>query len=275
MTVRLNGRVFNTDMSTQVVLNGARPIKPNGLVPTSSPVGFFDVTWNGNHFYPPPSGSVLYLPGYPGQGSVITDYSGQGNHGTIAGASWAMLPSGIWYLSGDGVDDWVDCGSGASLDNIAVKTITAWIYVNAGSTWWRIATKAEQNDDGWLFTYDPSYLSFGQDFATTNGRWNTPANSILEETWYLVAVVYDRALTTNDPIIYINGVSQVITEVSTPVGTVNSDAASPLYVGARQLAGVAGGFFNGRIAFARLYNRAITLDEIAGSFYNEKHLFGL
>lgn len=65
--------------------------------------------------YPPPAGSVLWLPGYPPLGSTIRDFSGNNNHGTITGATWSRLPSGLWVLNFDGADDIINCGSGASL----------------------------------------------------------------------------------------------------------------------------------------------------------------
>ena len=55
--------------------------------------------WNGHRFPPPESGNVLYLPGYPAQGSTIQDFSGNGNNGAITGATWTRLSSGLWVLS--------------------------------------------------------------------------------------------------------------------------------------------------------------------------------
>ena len=61
-------------------------------------------------FDPPELGSVLYLTGLPCGGSKIYDRSPYGNHGTITGATWKRLPSGLWYLDLDALDDYVDCG---------------------------------------------------------------------------------------------------------------------------------------------------------------------
>ena len=49
-----------------------------------------------------------------GQGQVLHDASGRGNDGQIRGAAWVKSGSGHALLF-DGVDDYVDCGSGASL----------------------------------------------------------------------------------------------------------------------------------------------------------------
>jgi len=51
-------------------------------------------------------GLVLYLPFMEGTGSSVHDLSKYHNNGTITGATWTQLPSGIWVLSFDGVDDY-------------------------------------------------------------------------------------------------------------------------------------------------------------------------
>lgn len=86
-------------------------------------------SWNGNRFPPPPADCVLYLPGLPGTGSVIKDYSGQDNDGTITGATWTRLPSGLWGLSFNGSGNKVTITSAASLnfDNGGDFTWEAWV----------------------------------------------------------------------------------------------------------------------------------------------------
>ena len=66
-------------------------------------------------FLPPDLGTVLYMPGLPQGGGVIHDRSPYGNHGTIDGPTWDRNAQGLWYLDHDGTDDYVDCGSDASL----------------------------------------------------------------------------------------------------------------------------------------------------------------
>lgn len=74
--------------------------------------------------YPPSADSVLYLPGYPPLGATIRDFSGQGNHGTITGATWTRLPSGLWVLDFDGNDDYVGCGAVTTLGE---RTFEFWL----------------------------------------------------------------------------------------------------------------------------------------------------
>lgn len=54
-----------------------------------------------------PAGAVLWLPGQDdAYSTTIRDRSGNNNHGTITGATWSRLPSGLWVLSFDG-DDYI------------------------------------------------------------------------------------------------------------------------------------------------------------------------
>ena len=54
----------------------------------------------------------------------------------------------------------------------------------------------------------------------TGGVWHTPNNSVSLDAWQQITVTHDRSVDVlADPIIYINGVAQVLTEVDTPSGT--------------------------------------------------------
>ena len=78
-------------------------------------------------------GCVLHLPGLPGGDSTIHDRSPYGNHGTITGATWKRLPSGLWCLSFDGSDDYVTVGLGASINITGPFTTKAWVYADVMS----------------------------------------------------------------------------------------------------------------------------------------------
>jgi len=62
-----------------------------------------------------------------GKGNVLQDRSGKENHGKIHGARWVKVGGGH-ALKFDGVDDYVDCGNGASLDITGPITLEAWIH---------------------------------------------------------------------------------------------------------------------------------------------------
>ncbi len=76
-------------------------------------------------------------------------------------------------------------------------------------------------------------IAFSHIFSGANGRWATPDNSISFDIWHHVVVVYDDSLVSNNPVIYIDGISQTITELETPTGTRNSDAGTDFLIGNR------------------------------------------
>ncbi|GEM_PF-1712694 len=194
-----------------------------------------------------------------GSGSVLADSSGNGNDGVIHGATWVEGKYGK-ALSFDGVDDCVDCGNAASLDDIAVKTLVFWVNLNAqtgsgaGS---HFLNKGSSN--GWFISTEPSKNRniFGQGFSITYGRWSFPQFSL--NKWHQIVVVYDMQSVTNDPVIYVDGVSQTVTEYSTPSGTANSDAGNNLLISADPSFDR---WVDGSIDEVRIYNRALTADEI-------------
>ena len=72
--------------------------------------------------------TVLYLPMQEGSGGKVYDRSGYRNDGTISGASWTQLPNGLWVLSFDGVDDYVECPA-VSIPDYTPWTVESILYV--------------------------------------------------------------------------------------------------------------------------------------------------
>ena len=167
----------------------------------------------------------------------------------------------------DGANDGADIGSPAGLDNIFAGggTIMGWIRAEGfgGSGFGRVFDKSSNNVSagGWALFVDggaESSFHFAHDFSTTLGRWLTPVNSVVLNTWIHVVVAYDNSSAANDPAIYIDGVLQTLIE-TTPVGTADSDAAEDL-----MLANLEGSprAFNGQMADMRIYDRVLDAVEV-------------
>lgn len=180
-------------------------------------------------------------------GNTAYDSSVNGNNGTINGATWSE-----GGLSFDGVDDYVEVPHSSSL-NISGSEITleAWIKTNtlpsAAGERWQILGKADayalQIADGgggkarvWLGP------------LTTYVQTDSP--EISTGLWYHLVGVYDSSSVK----IYINGVLKK--EVSKTGNQATS--SNNLIIGAR----IPGGYFNGIIDEARVYNRALSTGEI-------------
>ena len=207
-----------------------------------------------------------------GSGSVAADSSGNGNDGVIHGATWVEGKYGK-ALSFDGVDDYVDCGNDASLDDIAVKTLVFWVNLNAqtGSGVGSHFLNKGCSNGGFIST-EPSKNRniFGQGFSITYGRWSFPQFSL--NKWHQIVVVYDRQSVTNDPVIYVDGVSQTVTEYSTPSGTANSDAGNNLLISADPSFDR---WVDGSIDEIHIYNRALTADEIKSHYEGQQTALAL
>ena len=206
-------------------------------------------------------------------GTTAVDSSGNGNDGTLTN----MNPASDWVpgqingaLDFDGNNDYVNAGSDASIDDVFTSggTVSAWIYLEGWgeSDFGRITDKSLDTSAtaGWSFQVDGASgvdrIRFETGFSGGQGGWATPTGSISLNNWYHVAAVYNSGSAANDATIYINGTPQTITEVTTPSGTYNSDAAYALQIG-----GFTGALrtFDGLIDDVRIYDRALDGAEIA------------
>ena len=180
-----------------------------------------------------------------GAAGEFKDSTANGIHGQGGGGTAAQVPARVtgkvdYAQQFDGTNDNINAGSAGSIDDIfgGGGTLSAWIYpltIGEGSEG-RIGDKASgaTGQTGWSFApYTNNVLMFRKGFGTTRGYWSTPAASITLNGWNHVVVTYNQGNIANNPTIYINGVSQGITEVSTPAGVVQSDAANTLILGNR------------------------------------------
>lgn len=212
-----------------------------------------------------------------GSGTTALDSKGS-NDGTLnGGVSWTNDAISGQALKFDGVDDYVNTGSDSSLDDIDVKTIVMWVKpkMNLFQYYPALISKTPSHAGfGWnlIITTNTSdrSLTYWQELGA-NGAWNTLGNLIYEDNWYHIAVVYNRTSDTNDPIIYINGISQSIDEwIGTPSGNAVSDAPSDLWIGANPLSINFGGLntYNGIIDEVRIYNQSLSLTQIKENYEN-------
>ena len=105
-------------------------------------------------------------------------------------------------------------------------------------------------------------LKLSADFNTTDGEWNSTSAVIPMDSWSHVAIVYDSDAVSNDPVMYVNGVSVGVAEDTTPVGTY-SDASSTLYIGNNDGGGGGSRTWDGYIMDVKIYkNVAVTATNV-------------
>jgi concanavalin A-like lectin/glucanase superfamily protein len=160
-----------------------------------------------------------------------------------------------------------------SNDLVVERTFSAWI--NADLLTGTRAIIAPHADTGGMtmFVTDATggigaLRLYSNRYSTSPGQWRSTTTAITTGSWFHVVVCFDHRLTTNDPIMYINGTAQSVTEMNTPAGTLNSELGTHVVVGnAKTLTINYEWGFDGQIADARIYNRIITADEVT-TLYN-------
>ena len=238
-----------------VTLNGVTVVDASPV--TSSLVLYYD-----------PSNSASY----PGTGTTITDLSGNGLNGTMSNITYTSP-----YFTYNGTSSQVSVADSALLEPGAGSwTMEAWVRQTASG------------NDVVLGKFDPGGLSTDVSYSirTTNTSYyaqigsGSGSGSTLfvnsttfvgtSNTWYQLVYVFTNGATKTLET-YVNGAS---------IGTVNHNLASilnttaNLYIGSYNN-GEYAQWFDGRIGIVRLYNSALTSDQILQNYNVDRSKYGL
>jgi len=186
-------------------------------------------------------------------GTMAWDSSGNGHHGTPYGApNWKPAGGKITgALEFDGVDDYVDCGNDSSFDITEEITLAVWVNT-------KDAGNLEHNP--YVTKGDHSYAikqhnSNNIEFFIFDSDWHTvwfPVDSSFNGDWHHLAGTYDG----NELKLYIDG----RLEAATPyVGSIDS---STFNVNIGRNSEITDRFYNGLIDDVRIYNYALSADEV-------------
>ncbi len=202
---------------------------------------------------PPPSAGLVGAWAFnEGSGAAVTDASGNGNAGTITGATRTTSGKYGGALSFDGTSNYVAVPDASSLDLAGTMTLEAWVYPTTLGSAWRTAILKET----------PSYFTYAL-YANTNtarpsghvyigGDVETRGSAALTlNAWSHLAATYDGSTLR----LYVNGTQVASKAVSGSMA--NSSGA--LKIGGNA---VWGEWFAGRIDEVRVYNRALSAGEI-------------
>lgn len=212
------------------------------------------------------------------------DSSSNGNDGAVHGASWVGSDGGQWdgqdvqfstgnSLSFDGVNDYVSVNNDPSLRITGPITLEAWVNFDSfgsSSDFKGIVAKwchANEGGSGWgygLFKTTMVANRIAFHLASEAGAGNTwvVSNNVPSlHQWYHVVGTYDG---TNMRL-YINGTPQ------TGTATIDKiyDNSEPVTIGMFEPNN--NFWFNGTIDEARIYNRALSLDEIKCHYERRKY----
>ena len=224
-------------------------------------------------YVPPPAGLVGWWPG-DGNTEDIADT----NHGTLlGGATFAAGQVGQAFLL-DGIDDSVDLGNASNLHVSAGDfTVDAWVLFNvlshppgenlgAPQGDMSIVDKMSTsgvNEDGWrLIKQNDNRLYFCLGGGEQGNQCGWPAYTVFSTTlavtgvWLHVAAVKSSSSFA----IFVNG---VLEDERSPVPSFTDTNSTNLRIGSYLLEGA---HLNGLVDEVRIYNRALSGDEIQAIF---------
>jgi len=216
---------------------------------------------------------VLWLPftrnlraGINDTDTEVYDRSPFGNHGTIHGAVWQTLPSGKSALSFDGVDDYVDCGNDESLNITDAITIEAWVKSSGSADPQPIVDKMKSgSNENWVLRLKSDNKAYF--FLHEGHKREIASKTVLDiGKWYHIVGTYDGSIMK----IFINGIMENST---TDVGSsILTNANVPVSIGR---ATEYNEFFNGLIDEVRIYNRALSEEEIKRLYELTRVFYGV
>ncbi len=217
----------------------------------------------------PDASTVLWLPGQDdAYSSTLRDRSGNGNDGTITGATWKRNSQGLWYLDFDGASSKVDCGDVATLQFTDRFSFECWLIeesIKGGSHRGIVGKTTAIGGDGWGISYydiigGALRLYVESDFTLS---WE----AISPNTWYHVVGTFDKDLGSNQIKLYVNGsVARQGTKATTM-----TDVATNFTIGSHT-----GAYWSdGPLTLARAYNISLSAEVIKSHYNQERHLFGV
>ncbi|KXK33376.1 MAG: hypothetical protein UZ01_00084, partial [Candidatus Brocadia sinica] len=208
---------------------------------------------------------VAHYPFDEGSGVTATDTSGNGNDGAINGATWIEGKSGNG-LSFDGTSNYVSI----PLLNHEEISIAAWFYKNTNDTTfidaifggyrWNPSLQLREGFDVRFYKTAPNRLEFI--LVTQDGSGNRTQKTAVKDlvnsvgSWYHVVGTYNKA--TGKQMLYVNG--HLANTRTHPAG--NTIVPLTFYSNMRIGKTDNNGYFNGIIDDVRIYNRALTDQEV-------------
>lgn len=195
-------------------------------------------------------------------GSTVYDLSGNGNHGTIYGASWSKGPL-IGSLYFDGENDYVEVPHSDSLNLVEECSLEVLVYsenyavgdyqtfVTKHAEVYGLRVRGSGEAEFVLYTDPSGWHILGSPNPLENGKW------------HLITGTYSKSQGIAE--LYINSELVRTAERSENIVTNTRN----LYLGSRY---GSDRFFNGYIAFVRIYNRVLSEKEIREHYYYVKNM---
>lgn len=210
--------------------------------------------------------------------SITADASGNGNNGNLT--SFAADPSANWVsgvrnnaLDFDGIDDYVDLGASTLFDNLGPSTYCAWVNPQSfgGNNQGRIIdlsvpgtsyTMLHLKDDGANTNTFRFYKRYGTTALEVHAVPNTLVPSAFLNSWSHLCATWSGGSSASDVKLFYNGFEVVQDDTTDGTGGLIDDSSGNFTIGSRGTT-VA---FDGQIDDVRIYNRALSANEVQQLF---------
>lgn len=201
---------------------------------------------------------ILHLP-FNGNAN---DVSGNGNHGTVVGASLTEDRFGRPNEAYSYTSDYIDCGNDEIFDLTTEFTMSAWVYGNNINNDIDVIGK----DLAYLFRFKALNSGKMEVVLRSGNSWHFSSltTSEIDDThWHNVIVTYDSSYLK----IYVDGVLEVddSMEYTLDVSTSN------LFVGSRTSTIER---YTGKLDDIRIYDRALTYSQVKQLYNDTKRKYG-
>lgn len=173
-------------------------------------------------------------------------------------------------LEGNGTSQYVQFDDVSGLTGLPAKTFAFWInqdsYIADTNPIYLVGddNADELNILRVNFAGNNGWIMFSAGFTTAQGIWAVQSNVLPINGWHHVAVSYDGSSTSNNPVIYVDGVAKSVTRLQSPVGTWISTGANKLRV-----LGTTANSVDGKLENWKIYNRVLSAGEVA-ELYNSR-----
>jgi PKD repeat protein len=209
---------------------------------------------------------------------TATDQSGNGNHGTVYGATVVGGKSGNAF-SFDGDDDYIDIGDRSNFDITGDITISVWFKTSTSQMGCIVGKLDQVNPDNGYdlamrdsFSTNPSGKILFRVASNSNGPSEYDAvqtvSTFTDNVWHLLTAIYTPDGVSR-PKIYIDAVEQSVSNSGIPLSSIGASPGYPLKL-AEYSPGSGVFNFNGALDDVRIYNRALTENEIQELFTPSK-----
>jgi len=200
---------------------------------------------------------------YTGAGDLLHDFSPEENDGSISGAEWEQGRWG-WSLYFPGTDEYVDCGTSASLNISGDLTVVAWVRADSLPFSDFVGILGKLNGTAGYSLAGDDGTSDVMIMIRSGGAGANVTGTVTEGEWHHLAGRFRDS--DNVMELFINATSQ-------GTATHELDTSTATFAIGRN--DWWKNYFNGGVKLARVYDRRLTAEEITRSFERERGIFGV